>query len=197
MSITVGMGDYVYEYQPDWPRLPIGQNFQGVSGVAVDSLDRVYVFQRRGPPVLVFDDSGNVLAAWERPDGIPADAHHIHIGPDDSVYLVDRDAHQILKYSTDGELVAAIGARDRPALQAPFNHPADICVAPSGDLFVADGYGNSSVHRFSADGILIASFGSPGRGARRIHRAPRHPCILRWQDLRGGPGEQPRAGVHR
>ena len=49
-------------------------------------------------------------------------------------------------------------------MQAPFNHPADICVAPSGELFVADGYGNSSVHRFAADGTFIASFGSPGRG---------------------------------
>jgi DNA-binding beta-propeller fold protein YncE len=164
MAITVGMGEYVYEYQPEWPRLPVGQGFRGISGVAVDSHDRVYVFQRQGPPVLVFDPDGNPLAAWERTDGVPADAHHIHIGPDDSVYLVDRDAHQILRYSTDGALLSTIGARDRPALQAPFNHPADICVAPSGDLYVADGYGNSSVHRLAADGTLIASFGSPGRG---------------------------------
>ena len=164
MAITVGMGEYVYEYQPEWPRLPVEQGFRGISGVAVDSHDRVYVFQRQGPPVLVFDPDGNPLAAWERTDGVPADAHHIHIGPDDSVYLVDRDAHQILRYSTDGALLSTIGARDRPALQAPFNHPADICVAPSGDLYVADGYGNSSVHRFAPDGTLIASFGSPGRG---------------------------------
>ena len=97
MATTVGMGDYVYEYQPEWPRLPVGQGFRGISGVAVDSHDRVYVFQRQGPPVLVFDPDGNPVAAWERPDGVPADAHHIHVGPDDSVYLVDRDAHQILK----------------------------------------------------------------------------------------------------
>ena len=163
MAISVGMGDYIYEYQPDWPRLPAGQGFRGISGVAVDSQDRVYVFQRQGPPVVVFDQEGNVLASWERKDGVPADAHHIHIGPDDTVYLVDRDAHQILKYSTDGELTGSIGARNRASLQAPFNHPADICVAPSGELFVADGYGNSMVHRFSADGTLIASFGGPGR----------------------------------
>ena len=130
----------------------------------MDSQDRVYVFQRQGPPVLVFDADGNPLAAWERREGVPADAHHIHVGPDDSVYLVDRDAHQILKYASTGALLATIGVRDRAALQAPFNHPADICVAPSGELFVADGYGNSSVHRFAPDGTLIASFGSPGRG---------------------------------
>ena len=164
MPIRTGTGDYVYEYQPDWPKLPVGQAFQGISGVAVDSHDRVYVFQRQGPPVLVFDPDGNPLAAWERRNGVPADAHHIHIGPDDFVYLVDRDAHQILKYTTDGAALASIGARDRASLQAPFNHPADVCVAPSGELFVADGYGNSSVHRFAPDGSHIASFGSPGSG---------------------------------
>ena len=29
MAITVGMGDYVYEYQPEWPRLPVGRGFRG------------------------------------------------------------------------------------------------------------------------------------------------------------------------
>ena len=164
MSIIIGMGDYVYEYRPEWAKLPAGSDFQGASGVAVDSGDRVYVFQRQGPPVLVFDRDGNLLSSWPRREGVPADAHHIHIGPDDTVYLVDRDAHQVLKYSTDGELVGSLGTRDQASLQAPFNHPADICVAPSGELFVADGYGNSSVHRFAADGSHIASFGSPGRG---------------------------------
>ncbi len=164
MATTIGMGDYIYEYQPEWAKLPAGRGFQGISGVAVDSQDRVYVFQRQGPPVLVFDRDGNLVSAWERRDGVPADAHHIHVGPDDSVYLVDRDAHQVLRYSTHGELLASLGTRRRAALQAPFNHPADICVAPSGDLFVADGYGNSSVHRFAADGSHITSFGSPGSG---------------------------------
>ena len=164
MTITVGMGEYVYEYQPEWARLPVGQGFRGISGVAVDGQDRVYVFQRQGPPVLVFDRDGNSVAAWERRNGVPADAHHIHVGPDGSVYLVDRDAHQILKYSSTGALLGTMGTRDRASLQAPFNHPADVCVAPSGELFVADGYGNSSVHRFAADGTHIASFGRPGRG---------------------------------
>ena len=164
MAITVGMGDFVYEYDPGWAKLPAGHSFQGPSGVAVDSHDRVYVYQRQGPPVLVFDRQGHFLAPWDRPGGVPADAHHVHVGPDDTVYLVDRDAHQVLQYTSDGELLSSMGTRDRAALQAPFNHPADICVAPSGELFVADGYGNSSVHRFSADGVYISSFGGPGRG---------------------------------
>ena len=164
MATTIGMGDYVYEYQPEWAKLPAGVSFQAPSGVAVDSHDRVYVFQRQGPPVLVFDREGHFLAPWQRQDGVPADAHHVHVGPDDAVYLVDRDAHQVLKYNTDGELLESMGTRDRASLQMPFNHPADICVAPSGELFVADGYGNSSVHRFAPGGDYITSFGSPGNG---------------------------------
>ena len=122
MAITIGMGDYVYEYQGDWARLPEGTSFQNPSAVAVDSRDRVYVFQRRGPPVMVFAQDGSFLAAWPRRDGELEDAHHIYIGPDDAVYLADRDAHQVLKYSTDGELLLALGNRYQAAWQAPFNH---------------------------------------------------------------------------
>ena len=164
MSATIGAGDFKYEYQPDWARFLSGMSLQGPSGVAVDSNDRVYVFQRQGPSVLVFDPNGQIHGAWQRAEGIPADAHHIHVGPDDTVYLTDRDAHQVLFYDTSGNLLRSLGTRDQAAMQAPFNHPADVCVAPSGELYVADGYGNSSVHRFSATGDYITSFGSPGSG---------------------------------
>ena len=164
MPATIGAGEFRYEYQPGWARLLSGMTLQGPSGVAVDSSDHVYVFQRQGPAVLKFDRSGHFLERWERRDGVPADAHHIHVGPDDTVYLTDRDAHQVLLYDTSGNLLRSLGTRDQAAVQAPFNHPADICVAPSGELYVADGYGNSSVHRFSAAGDYISSFGSPGSG---------------------------------
>src|SRR5438477_273239 len=37
-------------------------------------------------------------------------------------------------------------------------------VAPGGDLYVTDGYGNARVHRFSAEGRLLQSWGEPGAG---------------------------------
>ena len=170
MTIMIGTGDYRYEYRPDWAKLPGGMEFQAPSAVAVDSHDNLYVFQRGDPPVLVFDRDGNMIAQWTRKDGVPADAHLVYVGPDDGIYLADRDAHQILKYTSEGELVMSLGNRHRAELQAPFNHPADMCVAPpgsplTGEIFVADGYGNSSVHHFSASGNHIGSFGSPGSSA--------------------------------
>ncbi len=164
MAITIGMGDFVYEYEPDWAKLPDGVQFQNPSAVAVDSNDRVYVFQRLGPPVMVFAPDGQFLSGWPRRDGLLEDAHHIYIGPDDSVFLADRDAHQVLKCTTEGEVLMALGNRYRAALQAPFNHPSDIAVGPSGDIYVSDGYGNSCVHRFTAEGEYVGSFGSPGSG---------------------------------
>ena len=164
MPATIGAGDFRYEYQPEWAKLLSGMSLQGPSGVAVDSSDRVYVFQRQGPCVVIFNPNGTVRGVWQRRDGVPADAHHIHVGPDDTVYLVDRDGHQVLFYNAAGQLLKSLGTRDRAAMQAPFNHPADVCVAPSGAVYVADGYGNSSVHRFSAEGDYISSFGSPGSG---------------------------------
>ena len=168
--IMIGTGDYRYEYRPDWAKLPAEMEFQAPSAVAVDSHDNLYVFQRGDPPVLVFDRDGNMIAQWTRKDGVPADAHLVYVGPDDGVYLADRDAHQILKYTSEGELVMSLGNRHRAELQAPFNHPADMCVAPpgsplTGEIFVADGYGNSSVHHFSASGNHIDALGSPGSSA--------------------------------
>ena len=48
--------------------------------------------------------------------------------------------------------------------------PADIAVDPdNGDVYIADGYGNARVHRFSADGELIQSWGEPGTGPGQFY----------------------------
>ena len=164
MGITVGTGQYVYNHHVDWTGRSDGQRLQRPSAVAVDSQDRAYVFQREGPPILIFDTGGQLLDGWARRPGELEDAHHIYIGPDDRVYLTDRDCHQVLIFDLKGKLLKAMGTRNKASLQAPFNHPADVAIAPSGEMYVADGYGNSCVHRFSADGTYISSFGGPGSG---------------------------------
>jgi len=55
----VGTGKYTYELIQGFPKLPAGQSLGIVSTVATDSQDRVYVFQRTNPPVMVFDRDGN------------------------------------------------------------------------------------------------------------------------------------------
>ena len=61
---THGSGTYTYEMIQDWPKLPAGESLGIVSTVATDSQNRVYVFQRTDPPVMVFDRDGNFLNSW-------------------------------------------------------------------------------------------------------------------------------------
>ncbi len=60
----IGTGEYTYELIPDFFKLPNGETFGLVSRVAADAQDRVYVFQRKDPPVVVFDRDGKYLGAW-------------------------------------------------------------------------------------------------------------------------------------
>ncbi len=161
-GLVVGTGDYVYDVVRPWGTLPAGWTFGLISHVAVDSRDRVYFYQRKDPPILVFNSDGDFLTGWG--GGRLRDAHGIFIGPDDHVYVCNRDEHEVLRLTPEGRIVLTLGERGRPRLQAPFNHPADVAVASNGEIYVADGYGNSSIHRFSPEGRHLGSWGAPGAG---------------------------------
>ena len=161
-DLVVTLGGQSYAVECPWGALPDGQTFGPVSQLAVDSRDRVYVFQRANPPVLVFDPDGTLVDSWG--EGQLSDAHGIFINRDDLVLLVDRDAHEILACETSGAVRFRLGQRHRPQFNDPFNHPTDIAQAPNGDYYVSDGYGNSRVHCFAADGTFRFSWGRPGGG---------------------------------
>ncbi len=43
-----------------------------------------------------------------------------------------------------------------------FDQPTDVAVAPGGDVYVSDGYGNTRVARFRADGTYLSEWGGSG-----------------------------------
>ena len=170
---SVGTGEYVYSLTENWAKLPQGETFGNVSAVTTDSQDRVYVFQRKDPPVVIFDRDGNYLSSWGT--GAITDPHGIYIA-DDIVYLTDRSDSVAVKFTLDGKPLQVLGNRgvhsdtgcERagdlvPRAAGPFNYPTELVPAPSGELYVSDGYRNARVHRFSADGRLISSWGEPGK----------------------------------
>ena len=161
-AITVGLGERRYLVERPWGVVPDGMRLGQFSKIAVAPGGEVYLFQRFDPPVVVFDRDGNVVRSWG--EGMIADGHGILVTDDDRVLLVDRGGHQVMAFTPSGELLFTIGERHHPRYQAPFNHPTDVAVAPNGDLYVSDGYGNARVHWFSPDGTLKRSWGEPGRG---------------------------------
>lgn len=48
---TVGSGTFTYELVKGWDKLPPGWEYTQVAGVAVDSQDRAYVFNRGEHPM--------------------------------------------------------------------------------------------------------------------------------------------------
>src|SRR5207249_10463488 len=54
-AMALGRNKLEYEVLEGWEHLPEGWNFVEVAGVATDSHDRVYAFNRGAHPVIVFD----------------------------------------------------------------------------------------------------------------------------------------------
>lgn len=161
-EMIVGLGDRRYRVERDWARLPPTMAWGFISQLAVDGLGRVHVLQRSDPPVLVFDADGSF--AFSYGSGRIIDGHGISIDRRERVFVVDRDAHEIVVFDRDGNELFALGERGNPRFGAPFNHPTDVAVAPDGEIYVSDGYGNAHVHRFSADGEHISTWGGAGEG---------------------------------
>ena len=158
----VTMAGRTYAIERDFGRPPSNITPARVSQVAVDSLGNVHVLRRGEPPVLVFDAEGAFVRSYGR--GEIFDSHGVSIDGWDRVWIADRDAHQIVVFNLEGEVVLSIGERHAPQWMAPFNHPTRAAVAPDGVIYVADGYGNARIHRFSPEGEWRASFGAVGHG---------------------------------
>lgn len=179
---TVGTGHYTYDLIENWATLPAGESFGNTSAVATDSQNRVYVFQRKDPPIVIFDPDGTYLNCWGI--GAFANPHGIYID-DDVVYLTDREDSVCLTYTLDGKPLQVLGHRGVhsdtgcetpgtvvPRAAGPFNYPTEMVPSPSGELYVSDGYRNARVHRFDADGRLLMSWGEPGKTAPNQFHLP-------------------------
>ena len=160
--MAFGAGTHIYEVQEGWGQLPEGWKFGWIPAVAVDSQDRIYVYSRSEHPMVVFDREGNFLASWG--DDVLKDAHGIFIDAADNIYCTERETHCVRKFTADGELLMTLGTPDQPADGTPFNLPTDLALGPDGEMFVSDGYGNARIHKYSPDGELIKSWGTPGDG---------------------------------
>ena len=172
------MAEYKYEVIQDFFKRPNGEPFGLVSRVAADDQDRIYVFQRKDPPVVVFDRDGKYLGAWG--SGEVTDPHGLKI-VGNTVYTTDRIDSVAKSFTLDGKVKLALGTAGQHSdtgevknwlverAAGPFNHPTEMLPHPNGDIYVTDGYRNARVHRFTVDGKLVTSWGTPGSGPGQFH----------------------------
>jgi DNA-binding beta-propeller fold protein YncE len=178
MAITASLR---YTVVDGWEQLPAGFTHRDCVGVGVDSQDNVYLFTRDQPRVIVYRPDGAFVRSWGE-DIFTARTHGLTVGPDGTVYCVDEGSQCVYQFTPNGELLQTIGTKgvasatgyDGHTIESikggpPFNRPTNLAVAPNGDLYITDGYGNCKVHRFSATGTLLQSWGEPGSGPGQFY----------------------------
>ena len=185
--MAYGSGKYTYE-AADWvAQYPRGWQPVEVNGLCIDAQDRVFAFNTGEYPVTVFDTDGSLVSMW--PEESFTHNHHGCIGPDGSVYCADDGNHTVTKCTPEGKVLMTLGTKDQPSdtgytlisedgkplnvMEAitttkrsgpPFNAPTGVALSASGEIYVADGYGNARIHKFSPEGELLLSWGEPGNG---------------------------------
>src|SRR6202021_592826 len=163
MPAILGSGDHRYRVVENWAKLPQGWALSDVASVAVDSKDRIYVFNRGTHPMIVLDREGNFIKSWG--EGLFHRAHGLHIDADDNVYCTDDGDHTVRKCSRDGKVLLTIGIPNKPApfmSGEPFHRCPHTALSPKGDIYESDGYGNACVHKYTPDGKWIKTWGESG-----------------------------------
>ena len=163
MTAILGSGEHRYRVVENWAKLPDGWSLTDAASVAVDSKDRIYVFNRGDHPMVVLDREGNFIKSWG--EGLFNRAHGLHIDADDNLYCTDDGDHTVRKCTTDGKVLLTIGIPNKPApfmSGEPFHRCTHTALSPKGEIYVSDGYGNACVHKYSPDGKLLKTWGEPG-----------------------------------
>jgi len=173
----------VFEVDPLWPKpLPNHWVLGSTIGLSTDAQDHVWVLHRPqtvednfkaaalkppigtcctpAPPVLEFDQAGNLIGHWGGPGqgyDWPSSNHGLTVDYRGNVWIGgngDTDT-QILKFSPTGTFLLQIGRHGTHGGSndtANLWRPAKVFVDPAtNEAYVADGYGNRRVVVFDAD----------------------------------------------
>jgi peptidylamidoglycolate lyase len=120
--------------------------------------------------LFIVDREGNLIDSWTQWDSLFRRPHAIFISPYDPekhVWVVDDRRHAIFKFTNDGsELVQTIGTPNEPGDdETHYNRPTFLAWLPDGTMYLTDGYTNTRVVKFDAEGNYLMRWGERGDGS--------------------------------
>ncbi|RFM30940.1 NHL repeat-containing protein [Chitinophaga silvisoli] len=123
--------------------------------------------------ILIYDTKGQLLNSWGH--AFPG-AHGLTIHDENGtefLYITDTVKHQVYKTTLSGEILLKIDAPMDSKLysQAEKFVPTETTIAPNGDIFIADGYGEQYILHYDSKGHLLNYFGGRGSGDEHLDNA--------------------------
>lgn len=191
--MDIGQGSNRYRWDGDWAEIPPSDGREigwAHHGVAVTAAGDVVTFHPGDSTMLFLDAEGRPRASWHLP---VADAHGITVvneGGAEFLWIADNGRKRqpelgyeyppssgpfsgtVLKSTLDGQIVTTLPKPSVEIYREGNYSPTLVAVdeeryGGSGDIWVADGYGESYVHRYDKSGRYSGSIngeeGSAGR----------------------------------
>ncbi len=134
-----------------------------------------------------FDQNNKYVKEWGQNMYGASFAHVVRVDKDDNVWIVDEGSNMVVKFNPQGLVTLVLGRKAEaidwieehierghaPAARGggpgsgagrggTFDRPTDVTWDTQGNIFVADGYGNSRVAKFDKDGAFVKSIGNRG-----------------------------------
>ena len=187
--MRIGTGANTYEWNDNWARIPDVEKARASwshHGIVVTQTGDIVTFDQGNCAVVVFDKDGNHRRLW---DADVTNAHCMTLvkeGDTEYLWIADNGAKlvketnyenimssrggQVVKKTLDGQTVMSLQRPDLPAYLEGKYSPTWVAVneeryGGNGDIWVADGYGQSYTHRFDKNGSYISSInGEEGQG---------------------------------
>jgi len=170
--LKTGTSAFSFDVVLDWAKWPESVTVGYTHGVEKDTAGHIYVFHTGSPSVVVFDEDGSYLRSWGEQFEGGAHGFYLHQSAEgEFAYITDTSKGIVAKYTLDGQELLTIETPNLPDIYDAERKfvPTDVAVGPNGDIYVADGYGQSYIHRYTAAGEYISSWGGSGKEAGQLN----------------------------
>ena len=175
-----------YDSAPNFLKLPPNLYMGEGIGVARNSKGHVFTYTRSGLTRLFeFDEKGAFVREISPGNYAFEMAHAVRVDAQDNIWIVDEGTNMIVKFTPEGRTALILGRRPDPFDGVPtaavfsvnpnpaqpyrFDRPTDIAWDSAGNIFIADGYGNSRVAKYDKTGRFIKGNGTRGSGPNQLN----------------------------
>ncbi|MBV6644570.1 MAG: 6-bladed beta-propeller [Cyclobacteriaceae bacterium] len=187
----VGHGDFKYRVNKEWGQQdPAKVPVRDCHEMVQDRQGRLILLTNEVKNnIIIYDRSGKVLKTWTL--DLPG-AHGLTIteeGGEERLFITDSELHVVYKTTLDGKVLMKLEYPKESYVYADHTKfkPTEVAMAPNGDFYVADGYGEYWVIQYNSKGEYIRHFGGKGDGESQLNcahgvvvdqRDPSNPVLL-------------------